>query len=594
MKKTSLLLIVLCLASLSQSLEAKNVFADILKVYKTYQEVNMALWLTGDVGAEKRFGKELQFWLNLTNKPEKDPKINAYVRGIFDRLVPHYKNHGMKYTVRVIKNSSANAFAIPGGHIYVHTGLLDLVSSDDELATVLAHELAHAEKRHSLKNFRASTAAVALLNAALKNRQDREIWGALLTTLTMMKFSRIQEDEADDVGQFRMASAGFNPAAQVAVWEKFLKKYGDTKGVEQYLSSHPPSSQRIENARKNLAKMNVSERTTFANTRNLLTAVCQNLLVNPSFEESPNQQLTGWQTIEGKAFISDRFAITGRQSLQLTSDSRMSATRVLSDFIPVAQNSDMTFSGWLISENGNQNAAIGLELYDSNKRLRDRIWAIRKAAPVSTRAEKVEIRLVNTPDHKIFSANTAFVKILLQAGPASTGSVWFDELRMKNTGNPEPINLIETGDFEISSNNLPAGVLTSSKGISHDKTKSSTGYSSLKINGDGSEKTFAFSGIAIEKIKPDQVLSGSFFFMGSQQIKGILTAEYLDAKGLILARRLAQVEFESNANSWTGTSFSFKADVKPEETGKAAAIQIRISSFVPAGASLWLDNFVLR
>ncbi|MEW6708822.1 MAG: M48 family metallopeptidase, partial [Candidatus Riflebacteria bacterium] len=519
---------------------------------------------------------------------------NAYVRGIFDRLVPHYKNHGMKYTVRVIKNSSANAFAIPGGHIYVHTGLLDLVSSDDELATVLAHELAHAEKRHSLKNFRASTAAVALLNAAVKNRQDRETWGALLTTLTMMKFSRGQEDEADDIGQFRMASAGFNPAAQVAVWEKFLKKYGDTKGVEQYLSSHPPSSQRIENARKNLAKMNVSERTTFANTRNLLTAIRQNLLVNPSFEEAPNQQLTGWQTAEGQAFISDRFAITGKQSLQLTSESRMSATRVLSDFIPVNPSSDMTFSGWLISENGSQNAAIGLELYDSNKRLRDRIWAIRKAAPVSTQAERVEIRLVNTPAQKIFNANTAFVKILLQAGPASTGSVWFDELRLKNTGNPEPINLIEAGDLEISSNNLPAGIFSSSHGLIHDKTKANTGYASLKIDGDGSEKTFAFSGIGIGKIKPDQVLSGSFFFMGSQQVKGILTAEYLDTNGQILARRLAQVEFESSANSWTGTSFSFKADLKPEETGKAAAIQIRISSVVPAAASLWLDNFVLR
>jgi Zn-dependent protease with chaperone function len=586
MKKTSYLIILVFLCSAALPAHAGNVLKDILKAYQTYQEINMTLWLVGDVGAEKRFGKELQFWLNLTNKPEKDPKINAYVRGIFDRLVPHYKNHGMRYTVHVIKNSAANAFAIPGGHIYVQTGLLNLVSSDDELATVLAHELAHAEKRHSLKNFRASTAAVALLNAAVKNRKDRETWGALLTTLTMMKFSRTQEDEADDIGQFRMAAAGFNPAAQVAVWEKFLKKYGDTRGVQQYLSSHPPSSQRIENARNNLKKMNVSPRTVFANTRNLMSATRQNLLVNPSFETLTNNQVAGWQTAEGRAFISDKFAVTGRQSLQMVSEARINVTRVLSEFIPVNQNSDFSFSGYMVSEDGSQNAAIGIELYDAQKRLRNRIWAVRKSAPVPAQLQKFETRLVNSPEQRIFAGNTAFMRILLQTGLVSQGSVWFDELRLKNTNTPDPVNLLAGGDLETAANNLPVGILTGSTGLSIDLSKANTGYASLRISGDNSEKSFSFTPVPLAGLKKDQMLAGSFFFNGDGQIKGTVLVELVDANGKPLTRKLAQIEFETAKDQWSGTSFSFKLDIKKEEEPLVKALQIRIVSIVPAGANL--------
>jgi predicted Zn-dependent protease len=128
---------------------------------------------------------------------------------------------------------------------------------------------------------------VAVLNAAVKNRKDRATWGNLLGYLTLMQFSRQQEDEADDIGQFRMAAAGFNPAAQVTLWEKFLKKHGDTKGLAQYLSTHPPSSKRVENARNNLKKMNVVEQTVFNNTRLILSADRVNLIANASFENDP-------------------------------------------------------------------------------------------------------------------------------------------------------------------------------------------------------------------------------------------------------------------------------------------------------------------
>jgi Zn-dependent protease with chaperone function len=598
-KKLYLILLFLTMFSAIPQLYARNILKDILKAYKTYQEVNMTLWLVGDVGAEKRLGKELQFWMNLTNKPEKNPEINAYVKSIFNRLTPHYKNHGMSFDVRVIRNNTANAFVIPGGHVYVHTGLLNLVESDDELATVIAHELAHAERRHSLKNFRASTAAVALLNAAVKNRKDRETWGALLGYITMMRFSRTQEREADEIGQFRMAAAGFNPAAQVKVWEKFLKKYGESKGLQNYLSSHPPSSERIENARRNLAKMNVSEKTVFANTRNILDATKENLLNNPGFElsVSANGAIPGWQITEGQAQLSKKRSFTGQHSIELISNERLKRTKVLSEFIPVNSSSDLTLSGWLVSENGEQNAAVGIELYDSQKRLRNRVWAIRKSDKVPAGGARFETRLVNTAKNRIFAGNIAFMRILLQAGLISRGSVWFDDFRLKNTASKDPVNLLEVGDFETAdANGVPRGINPMTTGVSIDFNRKNTGYASVKVSGKNSpsENGFTFAPIPIEKFKPGQTVMGSFFFTGNKQIRGMVIAEFLDKNLKPLEKRPALVEFETEKEKWTGTSFSFKIDSNNNLFSKARSLQIKIHANLPANESMWLDSFVLR
>jgi len=577
--------------------QAKNVLTQILGAYQKYQEVNMTLWLVGDVGAEKRFGQELKFWMGLTYKEEKDPKIHNYVKGIFDRLVPHFNNRGMKFDVRVVRNSAANAFVIPGGHVYVFTGLLDMAKSDDELAAVISHELAHAERRHSLQNFRASTVAVALLNKAVKNKRDRETWGALLGYLTLMKFSRQQEDEADDIGQFRMAKAGFNPAAQVSLWEKFLKKFGDSKGLEQYLSSHPPSSQRVENARNNLKKMNVAEQKTFSNTRNILTADKVNLLVNPSFEADVNTkgEIPGWQIVEGSALVVEKNAKSGRRSLNLKSDQRMGVTRVLSDFIAVNEKSDFIFSGSARSVDGKVNAAVGVELYDSSKRLRNRIWAVRESSPLPEQWVRLEARLANINDRRIFAANTAFMRIVLQTGLVSQGETWFDDFRLRPTTAVDPVNLLAGGDFETIQNGLPEGIIADKASVSADFSRSVSGYSSLLIKGVASGETgFAFEPINLSSFKPAQDLSCSFHFQADQPAKGLVIAEYLDASGRPLARRIAQFEFDAGPGNWQATSFSFKHELQKDESATAKSLSIRIAANLQPGASLWVDNFIMR
>lgn len=265
MKKILVALLFVIVSLSSCYAGSKNFLSQLFKVYKHYETANSVLWLTGDIGAEKRLGQELMFWQKLTSRNESDQAKVARVMRIFNKLAPQYNTHGMRLTCQVLHDSTVNAFAIPGGHVFVYSGIVDFLQDDNELAAVIAHELGHVEKRHSLKNFRASAALTALLQQAMKNTKNKEIWSALLSQFALMKFSQKQEDEADDVGQFKMAAAGFNPWGQVNVWERFLNKFGDSKGIQKYLSSHPSHTARIENAKKNIAKMNYQEPTAIIN-----------------------------------------------------------------------------------------------------------------------------------------------------------------------------------------------------------------------------------------------------------------------------------------------------------------------------------------
>lgn len=242
---------------------AKNILAEIFKAYSKYQEINMMLWLAGDTKAEKRFGEEVRWFLNLTNKKVKNPETIRWVNTVFERVKAQFKNIGFDYTITVYEGNTINAFAIPGGHIFIYKGMLDFVSSDDELAAVLAHELAHVEKRHALRHFRQNVAFQIILEKAVKNKRDKETWGQLVGALLMLQFTREDEFEADQIGIERMAKAGYNPQAQVVLWEKFVEKFGKgEKGLLKYLSTHPPSIERVEFAKKNLNKILAQQKAT--------------------------------------------------------------------------------------------------------------------------------------------------------------------------------------------------------------------------------------------------------------------------------------------------------------------------------------------
>ncbi|NLM16112.1 MAG: M48 family metallopeptidase [Candidatus Riflebacteria bacterium] len=419
---------------------AGNILKDVLKVYKTYQEVNMLLWLSGDIGAEKRLGKELRMWQGLMYQPEKNKDRVETVRRIFDSLVPHFNFRGMKPTITVLRDNTVNAFVIPGGHVYIYNGMLDMVDSEDEIATVLAHELAHAERRHSLKNFRASTAAVALLELAVKNRKDRETWGALLATFGLMKFSREQEREADQIGHYRMAAAGYNPRAQAVLWQKFVDRYGENPKLYQYFSSHPPSKERVYHAQQNLAKMNWSDTApltpkSYAKKTSELPdskkIAPDSLIPNDSFELPDNSgKIPYWRLISGKASITESTSYDKNRSLALWDTQTMTFTRVLSERINVSSSDKLSIEVAFRSETGTETAAVGIEVYDDAGRLRNRVWLM-PAQKIGKNWSVLKAEVENAEKDLRVGKTAPYIRVLLQSGPSSsTKKVFFDAVKM--------------------------------------------------------------------------------------------------------------------------------------------------------------------
>ncbi|MDR3262224.1 MAG: M48 family metallopeptidase [Tannerella sp.] len=165
----------------------------------------------------------------------------------------------LKWTFNLVKNEQVNAFCMPGGKIVVYEGLLPLIASDDELAVVLGHEVAHAVAKHS--NERMSQELVAQYGAAILgetlNRKSAAVQALGNTVFglgaqygVMLPFSRTHEYEADHMGLILMAMAGYKPETAVGFWEKMSA--GSAGTTPEVLSTHPSDVHRIAEIKKYL------------------------------------------------------------------------------------------------------------------------------------------------------------------------------------------------------------------------------------------------------------------------------------------------------------------------------------------------------
>jgi predicted Zn-dependent protease len=147
----------------------------------------------------------------------------------------------------------ANAFCLPGGKVAVYTGITQLASTDAELATVMAHEIAHAVARHGAERM-TQMLMVELgglaLDKALETQSEKTLelarvaYGVGTTLAYVLPYSRTHESEADHLGLIYMAKAGYDPRAAVDFWRKMQQEYGDLEPPE-FLSTHPGSATRI-------------------------------------------------------------------------------------------------------------------------------------------------------------------------------------------------------------------------------------------------------------------------------------------------------------------------------------------------------------
>ena len=190
-----------------------------------------------------------------------DPDVRQYVTCVANAVTREVEEAGSGgWVVTVFEQDQANAFALPGGKIGVYSGLLDVAKSEDQLAAVVAHEVAHVLADHS--NERVSTAyatetGVQLIGAlAGTGSEDKQQLMSLLGVGAqvgiILPFSRTQESEADLVGLDLMARAGFDPRAAVDLWQN-MEKQADGSPPE-FLSTHPSHGSRIDELRERMPR----------------------------------------------------------------------------------------------------------------------------------------------------------------------------------------------------------------------------------------------------------------------------------------------------------------------------------------------------
>ncbi|WP_261818265.1 M48 family metallopeptidase [Vibrio gallicus] len=184
----------------------------------------------------------------------KDTAVNTYVQCVTRQIlqqVPKQKEFS-QWEVVVFDSPQVNAFALPGGKIGVYTGLLKVAVNQDQLATVIGHEIAHVLADHGnerMSHAQLANAGLQISDAALSNQEYRNeilaLMGAGVQYGVLLPYGRTQESEADIVGLKLMAKAGFDPYQSVELWKNMAKASGGNQPPE-LLSTHPSHDTRIK------------------------------------------------------------------------------------------------------------------------------------------------------------------------------------------------------------------------------------------------------------------------------------------------------------------------------------------------------------
>ncbi|MFH0913191.1 MAG: M48 family metallopeptidase [Candidatus Omnitrophota bacterium] len=199
-----------------------------------------------EVALGRDMDKEVQNRFKVIDNPQKQNRldnIGAKLASVSDR-------QDLAYHFKIIDDKEFNAFAIPGGFIYVNSGLMN-AASDDELACVLAHEIGHIAARHSVKKLQADLGYQIVMNIALGISGQQTMARAMdiVFNLTSLGYSRQDETLADKLSVRYAKRSGYNPYGMITFFRK-LQREAENKGQGQgliFLSSHPALEERIKN-----------------------------------------------------------------------------------------------------------------------------------------------------------------------------------------------------------------------------------------------------------------------------------------------------------------------------------------------------------
>lgn len=202
-----------------------------------------------EVQLGRRYAAEINSQLPIVQNPQIHNYINQLGEGIAQRV----DHRGIDYTFYVVNSSSVNAFAVPGGFIYINRGLIERADNMSELAGVVAHEIAHVVERHSVEQLQKAQNANLLGNLVYGVLLQRPPSGVeqvgvqLAGSAVFAGYSRDAEREADVQGVSYLVSSGINPYGMPSFFRKLMEERRRSPStVEQWFSTHPLTEERIE------------------------------------------------------------------------------------------------------------------------------------------------------------------------------------------------------------------------------------------------------------------------------------------------------------------------------------------------------------
>lgn len=192
------------------------------------------------------------------NPISRNGRYNQFAQCVANAIT---RETGGQWEVVVFEDETLNAFALPGNKIGVHTGLINLVDNQDQLAAVIGHEVGHVLARHSNERLSQETAVSTGLSMVQAVSQPQTLLGQTALGLlgvgaqygVILPYSRVHETEADTIGQDLMARAGFDPRQSVNLWLKMDQASQGGQPIE-FLSTHPSHGSRIDNLNQHMSQ----------------------------------------------------------------------------------------------------------------------------------------------------------------------------------------------------------------------------------------------------------------------------------------------------------------------------------------------------
>lgn len=208
---------------------------------------------------EQKLGEVAMRQILLSSRTVSDPRVVAPMTAILERLETGIEDPRYELTLYVVDDPTINAFALPGGYVVLHTGLIEKAASSDEIGGVLAHEIAHVVERHSLRQLISSLGVFVLVQAVFG-----DVSGIIAAAaeggadLLVLRFSRDAEREADERGLEILVSAGVDPSGMVSFFETLCEQEETGSIMPAMLSTHPATDERIGRLREMVSEVDRS------------------------------------------------------------------------------------------------------------------------------------------------------------------------------------------------------------------------------------------------------------------------------------------------------------------------------------------------